>query len=48
MKRIITVIVSLALAIGLFACAGPTHQERKAKTGVLIGAAGGHSRSDYR
>ena len=41
MKRIITVIVSLALAIGLFACAGPTHQERKAKTGVLIGAAGG-------
>jgi len=41
MKRIITVIVSLALAIWLFACAGPTHQERGTKTGALIGAAGG-------
>ena len=41
MKRIITVIVSLALAIGLFSCAGPTHQERGTKTGALIGAAGG-------
>jgi len=41
MKRIITVIASLALAIGLFSCAGPTHQERGTKTGALIGAAGG-------
>ena len=41
MKKIISIIVSLVLALCFFSCAGPTHQERGAKTGVLIGAAGG-------
>ena len=41
MKKIIAIIASLALAISLFSCAGPTQQERGAKTGALIGAAGG-------
>ena len=41
MKKIIAIIASLALAISLFSCAGPTQRERGAKTGALIGAAGG-------
>ncbi|OEU65156.1 MAG: hypothetical protein BBJ57_01870 [Desulfobacterales bacterium PC51MH44] len=41
MKRMTSIIVSLALVLCFFSCAGPTHQERKAKTGALIGAAGG-------
>jgi outer membrane protein OmpA-like peptidoglycan-associated protein len=38
MKKITVIIV---LAAFLFGCAGATHQESKAKTGVLIGSAGG-------
>jgi outer membrane protein OmpA-like peptidoglycan-associated protein len=41
MRRLIAVLVSLALAMCLFSCAGPTQQQRGAKTGVLIGAATG-------
>jgi outer membrane protein OmpA-like peptidoglycan-associated protein len=41
MKKIIAIIASLLLAISLFSCAGPTQQERGAKTGALIGAADG-------
>jgi outer membrane protein OmpA-like peptidoglycan-associated protein len=41
MKRLISIVVSLALATCLFSCAGPTQQQRGAKTGVLIGAATG-------
>jgi len=41
MKRTISIILCLALAICFYSCAGPTHQQRGAKTGVLIGAAGG-------
>ena len=41
MKRLISIAVSLALAMSLFSCAGPTQQQRGAKTGVLIGAATG-------
>lgn len=41
MKRMTSIIVSLALVLFFFSCAGPTHQSRKAKTGALIGAAGG-------
>lgn len=41
MKRLISIAVSLALATCLFSCAGPTQQQRGAKTGVLIGAATG-------
>jgi len=41
MKKIIAIMASLSLAISLFSCAGPTQQERGAKTGALIGAAGG-------
>ena len=33
MKKIIAIIASLVLAISLFSCAGPTQQERGAKTG---------------
>lgn len=38
MKKITVIIV---LSAFLFGCAGATHQEGKAKTGVLIGSAGG-------
>ena len=41
MKKTIAIIVSLNLAFSLFSCAGPTQQERGAKTGALIGASGG-------
>ena len=41
MRRLIAIVVSLALAVWLFSCAGPTQQQRGAKTGVLIGAATG-------
>jgi outer membrane protein OmpA-like peptidoglycan-associated protein len=41
MKRAISIILCLALAMCFYSCAGPTHQQRGAKTGVLIGAAGG-------
>lgn len=41
MKKIIAIIASMVLAISLFSCAGPTQQERGAKNGALIGAAGG-------
>jgi len=41
MKKLIAIVASLALAISLVSCAGPTQQERGAKTGALIGAAGG-------
>lgn len=41
MRRLISILVSLALAMWLFSCAGPTQQQRGAKTGVLIGAATG-------
>ena len=41
MRRLIAILVSLALAICLLSCAGPTQQQRGAKTGVLIGAATG-------
>ena len=41
MKKSISIILSLALAMCFYSCAGPTYQQRGAKTGVLIGAAGG-------
>jgi len=41
MRRLVAIIVSLALAICLFSCAGTTQQQRGAKTGVLVGAATG-------
>jgi len=41
MRRLIAILVSLALAMCLFSCAGATQQQRGAKTGVLIGAATG-------
>ena len=41
MKKTIAILASLILAISLFSCAGPTQQQRGAKTGALIGAAGG-------
>ena len=41
MKKTIAIIASLALAISLFSCAGPTQKEKGAKTGGLIGAGGG-------
>lgn len=41
MKRITSIILSLALVTFLCSCAGTTKQESGAKTGVLIGAAGG-------
>jgi len=41
MRRLISIAVSLALAMCFFSCAGPTQQQRGAKTGVLIGAASG-------
>jgi outer membrane protein OmpA-like peptidoglycan-associated protein len=41
MRRLIAILVSVALAVCLFSCAGATQQQRGAKTGVLIGAATG-------
>ena len=41
MKKAMILIISLALCVSLAGCAGVTHQESKAKTGVLIGSAGG-------
>jgi outer membrane protein OmpA-like peptidoglycan-associated protein len=41
MKTITSILVGLALVISIFSCAGPTQQERGAKTGALIGAVGG-------
>jgi len=41
MKRITSIILSLTLVTFLCSCAGTTKQESGAKTGVLIGAAGG-------
>jgi outer membrane protein OmpA-like peptidoglycan-associated protein len=41
MKKTIAIIASLVLVISLFSCAGPTQQERGAKTGALIGAGAG-------
>jgi outer membrane protein OmpA-like peptidoglycan-associated protein len=41
MKSAVAIFVSVVLAVGLLSCAGPTQQERGAKTGVLIGAASG-------
>ncbi|MBW2108992.1 MAG: OmpA family protein [Deltaproteobacteria bacterium] len=41
MKRIGVMIVVTMFTASLCACAGPTQQQRGAKTGVLIGAAGG-------
>jgi len=41
MKKTVAIIASLALAISVFSCAGPTQQERGAKTGALIGGGGG-------
>ena len=41
MRRLIAILVSLALATCLFSCAGATQQQRGAKTGFLIGAATG-------
>jgi outer membrane protein OmpA-like peptidoglycan-associated protein len=40
MKKTIAIIASLALTISLFSCAGPTQQERGAKTGALDEASG--------
>lgn len=41
MKNVVSILVSVALAMSILSCAGPTQQQRGAKTGVLIGAAGG-------
>jgi outer membrane protein OmpA-like peptidoglycan-associated protein len=41
MRRLIAILVSLTLAMGLFSCAGPTQQQRGTKTGALLGAATG-------
>ncbi len=41
MKKITLITVSLVLVTFLFSCAGPTQQEKGAKTGALIGAVGG-------
>jgi outer membrane protein OmpA-like peptidoglycan-associated protein len=41
MKRVITIVAILALAVFLISCAGVTQQERGAKTGAVIGAASG-------
>ncbi len=40
-RKMIIIISSLALSIYVLGCAGATHKESKAKTGVLIGTAGG-------
>ena len=41
MKRVIAGIVILTLTVWMLSCAGVTHKESGAKTGVLVGAAGG-------
>jgi outer membrane protein OmpA-like peptidoglycan-associated protein len=41
MNKTITVMVNLMLVLCIFSCAGTTRKESGAKTGVLIGAAGG-------
>jgi len=41
MKKVIRVIVVVVLVVSCFSCAGPTHQQRGAKTGTVIGALGG-------
>ena len=41
MKNTLAILLIVALTVGLFSCAGPTQQERGAKTGALIGAASG-------
>lgn len=41
MKRVVVTVVGIIFTVGLFCCAGPTQQQRGAKTGVLIGAASG-------
>ncbi len=41
MKKFITILILFAFAVALNACAGATHQESKARTGVLIGAGAG-------
>lgn len=41
MKKFITTLILFAFAVTLNACAGTTHQESKAKTGVLLGAGAG-------
>jgi outer membrane protein OmpA-like peptidoglycan-associated protein len=41
MKNTLAIILIVVLAVGLFSCAGPTQQERGAKTGAMIGAASG-------
>lgn len=41
MRKLTAILVSLALVMCLFSCAGTTQQQRGAKTGVLIGAATG-------
>lgn len=41
MKRAISIVAILALAVTLLSCAGATQQERGARTGAVIGAASG-------
>jgi outer membrane protein OmpA-like peptidoglycan-associated protein len=41
MKKWISILLTLSLALSLFSCAGPTQQNRGAKTGAIIGAIGG-------
>lgn len=41
MKRTIVSMVILILVVGIFSCAGTTNREKGAKTGVLVGTAGG-------
>lgn len=41
MKKVISIILSLAVIVCVVSCAGQTQQQRGAKTGVLIGAATG-------
>lgn len=41
MKKTVTLTISVLLLISLASCAGVTHTERKTKTGVLVGSAGG-------
>lgn len=41
MKKSISIILSLALTICFYSCAGPTYQERGTKAGALIGTVGG-------
>jgi outer membrane protein OmpA-like peptidoglycan-associated protein len=41
MKKWISILLTLSLALSLLSCAGPTQQNRGAKTGAIIGAIGG-------